>query len=76
MFFQGKMTSILLLTLGAVTAVVVCAETFVFDNSNQDDVCSLCSCNTDKTEIDCSRRGLTGLPNGINEKARVYYKYF
>ncbi|XP_052737662.1 uncharacterized protein LOC112046156 [Bicyclus anynana] len=36
------------------------------DHTNE--ICYLCSCNTDKTSVDCSHRGLTGLPVGINAK--------
>ncbi|RVE54455.1 hypothetical protein evm_000940 [Chilo suppressalis] len=55
--------SILLLLL-----TVIRAEVLDFDDKNQDDICSLCTCKLDKTVIDCSRRGLTALPDGIDEK--------
>ncbi|CAH0724676.1 unnamed protein product, partial [Brenthis ino] len=43
------------------------AELLDFDEHTSE-ICYLCSCNTDATAIDCSKRGLTNLPDGINSK--------
>ncbi|CAG4965508.1 unnamed protein product [Colias eurytheme] len=45
------------------------SEILDFDEGGSD-ICYLCICNFDKTSVDCSRRGLTDLPDGINSKVQ------
>ncbi|XP_050670982.1 insulin-like growth factor-binding protein complex acid labile subunit [Leptidea sinapis] len=40
-----------------------------FDDSSNE-VCLICICNMDKTSVDCSRRGLTDVPEGIHTKVK------
>ncbi|CAH2239506.1 jg21512 [Pararge aegeria aegeria] len=37
-----------------------------YERTNE--ICFLCTCNTDRTSVDCSNRGLTDLPTGIDAK--------
>lgn len=39
------------------------------------DLCYLCSCNLDFTNIDCSRRGLTELPDGLGQQVNHSLTY-
>lgn len=48
--------------------LAVNAEILDFDDKNADDLCYTCSCKADRTEVDCSRRGLTRIPDGLNHK--------
>lgn len=51
--------------------IVTKGEIFDFNDKNDDEFCSVCYCSNDKTVVDCSRRGLTDIPPGIDSKVRT-----
>ncbi|CAH2050150.1 unnamed protein product, partial [Iphiclides podalirius] len=49
-------------------ALLASAEISEFDDSgDRGEVCYVCSCSVDRTSVDCSKRGLTSVPDGISE---------
>ncbi|XP_064292578.1 protein artichoke [Plodia interpunctella] len=48
--------------------LVINGEVLDFDDRNYEEFCNLCHCNEDITVVDCSRRGLTDLPSGIDKQ--------
>lgn len=50
------------------------AELLDFDD-HSNEICYLCACNADRTSVDCSHRGLTVLPTGIDAKVKIFYNY-
>lgn len=62
-------TSGLLLLIYSVTAELLDSV----DHSNE--ICYLCACNADRTSVDCSHRGLTVLPTGIDAKVKIFFYY-
>ncbi|XP_061708575.1 insulin-like growth factor-binding protein complex acid labile subunit [Cydia pomonella] len=38
-----------------------------FDGRNSNELCFICTCNDDRTTVDCSRRGLTEIPDGSGD---------
>lgn len=60
-----------MLRLSSVWIILISWNLLAFARSLDDDdktigdLCFLCRCNLDKTDIDCSRRGLTDIPNGL-----------
>ncbi|CAH2102783.1 unnamed protein product [Euphydryas editha] len=47
--------------------IITEAEIFDFDQ-HTNEACYVCSCSSDLTNVDCSHRGLTSLPDGISTK--------
>ncbi|XP_037298808.1 chaoptin-like [Manduca sexta] len=45
-------------------------EMLDFDDRNTSDLCYLCACSLDKTYVDCSRRGLTDIPEGLGSEVK------
>ncbi|XP_034832868.1 insulin-like growth factor-binding protein complex acid labile subunit [Maniola hyperantus] len=59
---------ILLRTSGLLWLLFMANADFLDFDDHSNEICYLCSCNTERTSVDCSRRGLTDLPIGINAK--------
>lgn len=49
-------------------AWAVKAQNLDFEDKSPNDLCYICSCRAERTEVDCSRRGLRDLPDGLDEK--------
>ncbi|CAK1544546.1 unnamed protein product [Leptosia nina] len=60
----------LLRILGIFTIILSTKSEIVDFDDNNSEICYLCICNVDKTSVDCSRRGLTNLPAGLNSKVK------
>lgn len=50
--------------------LVIKGELLDFEDGTSDRVCSICHCSKDKTSVDCSRRGLTEIPEGLDRKVK------
>ncbi|CAK1601775.1 unnamed protein product [Parnassius mnemosyne] len=48
--------------------IVANAEISDVDNSDRNYVCYVCACSADRRIVDCSKRSLTNIPDGISEK--------
>ncbi|XP_013149323.1 PREDICTED: uncharacterized protein LOC106111726 [Papilio polytes] len=48
--------------------MVASAEISDVDDSDRNDACYICKCSADRANVDCSKRGLTGIPDGVSEK--------
>ncbi|KAL0901767.1 hypothetical protein ABMA27_006942 [Loxostege sticticalis] len=51
-------------------AWAVKAQNLDFEDKSPNDLCYICSCRAERTEVDCSRRGLRDLPDGLDEKVK------
>ncbi|XP_047511190.1 leucine-rich repeat-containing G-protein coupled receptor 4-like [Pieris napi] len=61
---------ILLRLLGICVFILSTKSELLDFDDNTSEICYLCICNDDRTSIDCSRRGLTNLPDGIPRKVK------
>ncbi|XP_059048062.1 uncharacterized protein LOC131843435 [Achroia grisella] len=64
MIFKGAASILILFTL------IEKGETYNFEDEYSESLCNLCHCSEDNTNVDCSRRGLTEIPNGIDGKVK------
>lgn len=58
--------SILLLIFGRVPG-----QALEFDDKGNNELCDICSCSIDKSSVDCSRRGLADIPEGLTTEVRI-----
>lgn len=49
-------------------------EFLEYDDKGASDLCYLCSCSEDRTAIDCSRRGLINIPDGLGPQVNKILK--
>ncbi|XP_041975343.1 leucine-rich repeat-containing G-protein coupled receptor 4-like [Aricia agestis] len=57
-----------LLRASGVLLLILLTKAEVDFEDRPNDACHICMCSSDRTIIDCSRRGLSELPDGISEK--------
>ncbi|XP_036355967.1 leucine-rich repeat-containing protein 4-like isoform X2 [Octopus sinensis] len=62
MFQQLKLTFVLILSMS-----------FSLESHATSDICSICSCDHSQTNIDCSSRGLTSIPQPIPPNVEYLY---
>lgn len=60
--------TVLLLTLVSLSS----SDVLDFDGRSADELCYMCSCSDDRTSVDCSRRGLTDIPDGNADKVSEF----
>lgn len=58
-----------LLLLGVLLSIAICGNTQSIDFEDQpiDEICVICTCKENNTVVDCSRRGLTDVPEANTE---------
>ncbi|KAJ2947722.1 hypothetical protein O0L34_g9498 [Tuta absoluta] len=57
-------------TSALVLMIVASSELVEFEEGFANELCFTCSCSSDGTSVDCSRRGLTDIPEGFSEKVK------
>lgn len=61
------------LRTSSVLLLFLLARAEIIDFEDKNDLCYTCTCNSDGSNVDCSRRGLTDVPDGIFDKVMHFF---